>query len=70
MATVCMYTYFLYHRLPMQRGLCLQAFCLLTTNRLSRNIHHLMYFYPGWRNARHTVQDRGRGSSAISPHPT
>ena len=36
---------------------------------LSRHIHHLM-FYPGWRNARHTVQDRGRGGSAISPHPT
>jgi hypothetical protein len=36
---------------------------------LSRNIHHLT-FYPDLRNARHTVQGRGRGSSAISPHPT
>ena len=32
MATECMYTYFLYHRLPKRRALCLQAFCLLTTN--------------------------------------
>ena len=38
-------TYFLYHRLPKRRALCLQAYCLLTTNPLSRNIHHLMFFF-------------------------
>ena len=64
-----MYTYFfLYHRLPMRRALCLQAYCLLTTNPLSRNIHHHMFFTRSAQCPTHGAGPR-TGQFCVSPHP-